>query len=103
MQNKLFNTLLVIVVATVTTSLGAYIYNLITSPKEELVLVKFLLTSTVIAITTLMIDIGRRWFISSKIVDGTNDILLDIIGAAVVMNASGSKKVDNDLKELEEY
>ena len=103
MQKALFYTLLTIVILTVITSLGAYIYNLIISPTEELVLVKYLLSSTVVAILALMIDIGRRWFISSKVTEGVNGILLDIIGAALVLNANGSQKVDNDLKELEEY
>ncbi len=99
MQKALFYTLLIIVILTVITSLGAYVYNLIISPTEELVLVKYLLSSTVVAIVALMIDIGRRWFISA----GSNDILLDIIGAALVLNATGSNKVDNDLMELEDY
>lgn len=103
MQLRLFNVLLFVVIATVTTSLATYIYNVATSPTQEIVLVKFLLSASVIAIMTLMIDIARKWFISSKVVDGANDILLDIIGAAVVMNAKRSTQVDNDLKELEDY
>ncbi len=103
MQKTLFYTLLIIVILTVITSLGAYVYNLIKAPTVEFVFVKYLLTSTVVAISTLMVDLGRRWFFSSRVTEGAKGIFLDIIGAALVLNANGSAKVDNDLKELEEY
>jgi len=103
MQRNLFNTLLAIVVAVVTTALGAYIYNLAISPDKELVFVKYLLTATCGSVVALMLDIARRWFVVNKVSEGVNDVLLDAIGAAVVMNSESSARVDSDLKDLEDY
>lgn len=103
MQRNLFYLLLVIVVATVIVALGGYVYNLIMSPTQEMVLVKYLLTATSLSIVALVADIARRWFVGAQFVTGVNDVLLDVIGAALVMNSETAAKVDSDLKDLEDY
>lgn len=73
------------------------------SPHEEFVFVNYLIGACLVSFCSLFVEIGRRAFLANHFKERLPEVLLDLVGASLVMKAVNGPMVDQDLGALIDY
>ncbi len=103
MKKALFYVLLSTVIITVLLATGVVIYNILVDPESEFVHTTKLLNAVLVAVVGLVLEIARRWFLTSKTKTDASTTLIDLLGATIVMAANTPEEVDQRTRELSDY